>query len=141
MDAVRRSICGALTVHPQCTAQVRSHLGVRLPHGGQNRGTSMVDCSDVFAGSIQGGRCPASVRQPSFPLAMSLLLPDFPDPALRQPATLAAVVPLFLSIYTQAVLAILPNFSIGVAKWFGFENDEWIKSWYFQFAVGAISCT
>jgi hypothetical protein len=65
----------------------------------------MVDCSDVFAGSIQGGHCPASVL-------------------LRQPATPAAVVPLFLSIYAQAMLAILPNFSTGVAEWLGFENDE-----------------
>ena len=33
----------------------------------------------------------------------------FPDPAPRQPWTLAAVFPLFLSYYVQAVLAILPN--------------------------------
>ena len=30
-------------------------------------------------------------------------------PALRQPLTLAAVFPVFLSYYAQAVLAILPN--------------------------------
>jgi hypothetical protein len=93
---------------------------------------------------------------------MSLLLPDLPDPALRQPATLAAVVPVFLSIYAQAVLAILPNtfilklsllpfilwqawscvvglnFAMGLAKWLGFENDERIRFWNFQFAVGAL---
>jgi hypothetical protein len=93
---------------------------------------------------------------------MSFLLPDFPDPALRQPATLAAVVPVFLSIYAQAVLAILPNtfilklsllpfillqawscvvrlnFSMGLAKWLGLENDEWIRFWNFQFTVGAL---
>ena len=32
-----------------------------------------------------------------------------PDTALRQPLTLAAVFPLLLSYYAQAVLAILPN--------------------------------
>jgi len=32
-----------------------------------------------------------------------------PDPALRQPLTLAAFFPLFLGFYAQAVLAILPN--------------------------------
>jgi len=32
-----------------------------------------------------------------------------PDPALRQPLTLATVFPLFLGFYAQAVLAILPN--------------------------------
>jgi len=32
-----------------------------------------------------------------------------PDPALRQPLTLAAVFPVFLGYYAQAVLAILPN--------------------------------
>jgi hypothetical protein len=96
---------------------------------------------------------------------MSSLLPDFPDPALRQPATLAALAPLFLSIYAQAVFAILPNtfilklsllpfivwqawscavglsFSMAAAKWLGFENDEQIRSWNFQFVVSAISCT
>jgi hypothetical protein len=40
---------------------------------------------------------------------MSFLLPDIPDPALYQLATLAAVAPVFLSFYAQAVLAILPN--------------------------------
>jgi hypothetical protein len=32
-----------------------------------------------------------------------------PDPTLRQPLTLAAVFPLLLCYYAQAVLAILPN--------------------------------
>jgi hypothetical protein len=40
---------------------------------------------------------------------MSFLLPVLPDPALRQPATLAAITPVILSVYAQAVLAILPN--------------------------------
>ena len=86
----------------------------------------------------------------------------FPDPALRQPATLAALIPVFLTIYAQAVLAILPNtfilklsllpfivwqawscavglnFSMGMAKWLGFENAERFTVWNFQFAVCAI---
>lgn len=32
-----------------------------------------------------------------------------PDPSLRQPLTLTAVTPLFLSYYALAVLSILPN--------------------------------
>ena len=40
---------------------------------------------------------------------MPALLPDHPDPTLRQPLTLTAVTPLFLSYYALAVLAILPN--------------------------------
>jgi hypothetical protein len=50
--------------------------------------------------------CAAGVWQP---LCNVVFLPDFPDPALRQPATLAAVTPAFLTIYAQAVLAILSN--------------------------------
>ena len=94
---------------------------------------------------------------------MSFLLQDT---ALRQPATLAAVAPVFPGFYAQAVLAILPNtftlklsllpfilwqawsctvrvnFSMGLAKWLGFENDaEWLMSWDFIFVVRAISCT
>jgi hypothetical protein len=97
---------------------------------------------------------------------MSFLFPDIPDPALRQPATLAAVAPVFLGFYAQSVLAILPNtfllklsllpvilaqawscvvrlnFSMGLAKWLGYENDaEWLRSWDFISVVGAISCT
>ena len=30
---------------------------------------------------------------------------------------------------------------MGVARWLKFEKDEGVKSWYVQFAVGAISCT
>jgi hypothetical protein len=90
----------------------------------------------------------------------------FLDPALRQPATLEAVAPVFLGFYAQAVLAILPNtfilklsllpfilwkawscivrlnLSMGLATWLGFENDaKWLMSWDFIFVVGAISCT
>jgi hypothetical protein len=96
---------------------------------------------------------------------MSFLLPDLPDPARRQPATLAALAPVFMGIYAQAVLAILPNtfilklsllpfivwkawscavglnFSMGVANWLGFENDEQFKSSNAMFAVGTISGT
>ena len=100
----------------------------------------------------------------SLPLAMSSLLSAFPDPALRQSATLAAVAPLFLGIYAQAVLAILPNtftlklsllpfilwqawscvvrlnFSMGLAKWLGYENDKELRTWNSIFLVSVISC-
>ena len=95
---------------------------------------------------------------------MLSLLSHFPDPSLRQPATLAAIAPVFLGIYAQAVLAILPNtfvlklsllpfivwqawicivrlnFSMGLAKWLGYESDEQFRFWNFQIVVGAISC-
>ena len=94
---------------------------------------------------------------------MSSLLSAFPDPALRQSATLAALAPLFLSIYAQAVLAILPNtfilklsllpfilwqacscavrlnFSMGLAKWLGYENDKGFSTWNALLPVGGIS--
>jgi hypothetical protein len=93
---------------------------------------------------------------------MLSLLPHFPDPSLRQPATIAAAAPVFMGIYALAVLAILPNtfilkllllpfivwqawicavglnFSMGVAKWLGFESDEHFRFYNFQFVVGAI---
>jgi hypothetical protein len=37
------------------------------------------------------------------------MIPDFPDPVLRQPLTLTAIFPLYLSHYAMAVLVILPN--------------------------------
>src|SRR5487761_1800120 len=113
----------------------------------------MVECSGVFKPKEKHCR-------PSFSLAMSYL---FPDPALRQPATLGALVPMFLTIYAQAVLAILPNtfilklsllpfivwqawscavglnFSMGVAQWLGFENDERFRIWNIVFVVSAIA--
>jgi len=48
---------------------------------------------------------------PAFPntSGLSSMTVYSPDPALRQPLTLAAVFPLLLSYYAQAVLAILPN--------------------------------
>jgi hypothetical protein len=95
------------------------------------------------------------------PAAMLSLLSYFPDHSLRQPATLAAVAPVFMGIYAQAVLAILPNtfilkllllpfimwqawicavglnFPMGVAKWLGLESDEHISFWNFNFVVSA----
>jgi hypothetical protein len=97
-------------------------------------------------------------------MSFSHLFPDFPDPTMRQPATPAALAPLFFIIYVQAVLAILPNtfilklallpfivwqawscivgldLSMGIAKLLGFENDEPLRSWNIQFAVSTISC-
>jgi hypothetical protein len=93
---------------------------------------------------------------------MSLLLPHFPNPAIREPVTLSALAPLFLSFYAQAVLAILPNtfkpklvllpfivwqawscsvglnFSTGLAQWLGLEKDESLRLWNAKFVVGAI---
>jgi hypothetical protein len=95
---------------------------------------------------------------------MSFSLPHFPDPAHRQPASLSAVAPLLLSVYTQAVLAILPNtfklklallpfilwqswscavglnLSMVVARWQGVDNDERYRFWNVEFAVSTISC-
>jgi hypothetical protein len=97
------------------------------------------------------------------PFTMPFLLPDLPDPALRRPATLATVAPVCLSIYAQAVLAILPNtfilklsllpfivwqawscavglnFAIGLAKWLRSEIDEQLTVWNGAFVVGVIS--
>jgi hypothetical protein len=94
---------------------------------------------------------------------MSFLFPDFPDPALRQPATLATLAPVLLSVYAQAILAILPNtfilklsllpfivwqtwscavgmnFSAAVAKWSGLQSDERLTFWNVSFVVGAKS--
>jgi hypothetical protein len=94
---------------------------------------------------------------------MSTLLPDFPDPAHRQPATLAAIAPALLSVYVQAVLAILPNtfilkllllpfilwqtwscvvgldFSVAMAKWSGLQSDDRLRFWNVSFGVGVTS--
>jgi hypothetical protein len=96
-------------------------------------------------------------------LSMSFLLPVLPDPALRQPATLAAITPVILSVYAQAVLAILPNtfilklallpfivwqtwscvvgldVSAAVAKWSGLQSDDRLRFWNVSFAVCAKS--
>ena len=96
---------------------------------------------------------------------MSFLFSAFPNSALRQPATLSALAPLFLSIYVQAVLAILPNtfklklallpfivwqawscavglnISMVAANWQGVDNDERFRFWNFPFGVGAIPHT
>jgi hypothetical protein len=94
---------------------------------------------------------------------MSFLLPDLPDPAHRQPATLAAIAPALLTVYLQAVLAILPNtfilkllllpfilwqtwscavglnFSVAMGKWSGLQNDDRLRFWNFSLGVGAAS--
>jgi hypothetical protein len=143
------------------THRMHHHSRQMTPH---MQGSLMVSAwwaSLMYLSQHKGRISSNSVRQPPL-LVMSSLLPEIPDPALRQPATLAAVVPVFLSIYAQAVLAILPNtfilklsllpfilwqawscvvglnFAMGLAKWLGFESDERIRSWNFQFAVGAL---
>jgi hypothetical protein len=71
---------------------------------------------------------------------MSFLLPDIPDPALRQPVTLAAVAPVFLGIYAQAVLAILPNtFKLKVVLLPFIAWQAW-RSVVNLFLVDTISC-
>ena len=92
---------------------------------------------------------------------MPSLLPDYPDPTLRQPLTLTAVTPLFLSYHALAVLAILPNtfilklsilpfivwqawscavglnLSVALAGWFGLQSAEQLNFWNAALVVGA----
>lgn len=89
------------------------------------------------------------------------MLPDYPDPALRQPLTLTAVAPLFLSYYALAVLAILPNtfilklsilpfivwqawgcavglnLSAALTGWLGLQSADRLNLWNGSFVVGA----
>ena len=82
-----------------------------------------------------------------------------PNTALREPLTLAAILPLFLSYYAQAVLAILPNtfifklfllpfilwqgwrsivgfdFAIRLAQLFGHQNTGALTFWNYLFVV------
>jgi hypothetical protein len=82
-----------------------------------------------------------------------------PDLALRQPLTLAAVFPLFLGCYAQAVLAILPNtfmfkvlllpfilwqawkcsigfdFGSSLAPLLGHQGTDRVDFWNFMFVV------
>jgi len=82
-----------------------------------------------------------------------------PDLALRQPLTLAALFPLFLGFYAQAVLAILPNtfmfkvlllpfilrqawrcsvgfdFGSSLAPLLGHQGTDRVAFWNFMFVV------
>ena len=82
-----------------------------------------------------------------------------PDPASRQPYTTAASLPLYVSHYVLAVLAILPHtfvfklallpivlwqvwncavgfdFSVGVANWLGLESPARLRHLNFMFVV------
>jgi|SRR5712671_3630639 len=82
-----------------------------------------------------------------------------PDLALRQPLTLTAALPLFLSYYAQAVLTILPNtfflkllllpfiqwqawmctmrYDSGalLAQWFGYESSDKFAFWNLMYTV------
>jgi len=90
---------------------------------------------------------------------MLSFLPELPDPALRQPLTVAAIAPLYLSFYALAVLSILPNtfvlklsllpfivwqawrnavgldFSMGLAEWIGHPNRDRLRFWNMSFLV------
>lgn len=92
---------------------------------------------------------------------MAFLLPDHPYPILRQPFTLTAVTPLFLSYHALAVLAILPNtfmlkfpilpfivwqawscavgldLSAALAGWLGLQSADRLTLWNVAFVVGA----
>jgi len=91
---------------------------------------------------------------------MPFLLPEHPDPTLRQPLTLTAVAPLFLSYHALAVLAILPNtfilklsilpfivwqawscavglnLSTALAGWLGLQSADRLNLWNIAFVVG-----
>jgi len=92
---------------------------------------------------------------------MLSLLPDYPDPTLRQPLTLTTVTPLFLSYYALAVLAILPNtfilklsilpfivwqawscavglnLSAAMVGWLGLQSADRLNFWNAALVVGA----
>ncbi len=92
---------------------------------------------------------------------MPFLLPEHPDPTLRQPLTLTAVTPLFLSYGALAVLAILPNtfilklsilpfivwqawscavglnLSVALAGWLGLQSADRLNLWNVALVVGA----
>ena len=88
----------------------------------------------------------------------SAIIPNPPDPALRQPFTTAAFLPLFLCYYALAVLVVLPhtfvvrlslvpvllwqawncvglNFSAGLALSLGLENAARLNHWNFAYVV------
>jgi len=88
----------------------------------------------------------------------------FPDPAFRQPLTLAVFLPFILSYYAQAVLAILPNtfflkllllpfilwqawscavrydFGALLAEWFGHPNTDKFAFWNVLYTC-SVFCT
>ncbi|KAI0295314.1 hypothetical protein B0F90DRAFT_1638220 [Multifurca ochricompacta] len=92
-----------------------------------------------------------------------LLFPNPPDPSLRQPFAPAATLPLVLSHYVLAVLAILPNtfifklsllpiilwqawccavkldFSMWLAQQVGVRNADRLSFWNLAFVVGMLS--
>ena len=91
---------------------------------------------------------------------MPFLLPDHPDLTLRQPLTLTAVTPLFLSHHALAVLVILPNtfilklsilpfiiwqawrcavgldYSAALAGWLGLQSTDRLNLGNVAFVVG-----
>jgi hypothetical protein len=90
---------------------------------------------------------------------MFSVLPDTPDPALRQPLTLTTIAPLYLNFYALAVLALLPDtfmlklsllpfivwkawncavgldFSAWLAQTLGLESADRLKFWNMSFVV------
>ncbi|KAI0255101.1 hypothetical protein BJV78DRAFT_1120236 [Lactifluus subvellereus] len=90
------------------------------------------------------------------------MLPNLPDPSLRQPLTLTAVIPLYLCYYAMAVLAILPNtfilklsllpfivwqawtcavglnFSMWLAQSLGLQSADRLNFWNFLFVASTL---
>jgi len=93
---------------------------------------------------------------------MYSFLLDLPDPALRQPLTLAAIAPLYLGFYALAVLSILPNtfvlklsllpfvvwqawrcavglnFSMAFAESIGHPDSDRLRFWNMSFVISMI---
>ncbi|KAH9954276.1 hypothetical protein BC827DRAFT_1143989 [Russula dissimulans] len=89
-------------------------------------------------------------------------LPELPDPALRQPLTLAAIAPLYLTFYALAVLSILPNtfvlklsllpfivwqgwscavglnFSMALAESIGHPNGDRLRFWNMSYVISLL---
>jgi len=89
----------------------------------------------------------------------SVIFPPPPDPALRQPFTTAAILPLYSCHFLLAVLAILPytfilrlalvpiilwqtwncavvlDFSAGLARFLGLESSDRLNHWNFAYVV------
>ena len=105
-----------------------------------------------FEGPLQPPYSPNAVR----PLSMSIYSPDL---SLRQPVTLAAILPLLLGYHALAVLAILPNtyifkllllpfilwqawkcavqidYGVPLTQLLGYQGTDRIAFWNFLFVV------
>ncbi|KAI0297625.1 hypothetical protein B0F90DRAFT_1634028 [Multifurca ochricompacta] len=93
------------------------------------------------------------------------MFPDIPDPALRQPLTISAIAPLYLSFYALGVLAILSNtfllklsllpfivwqawkcavgldLALGLARLFGLESADGLALWNLSYVMSIFFMT